>query len=196
MLDEQHLVATSDHPRRQAQFAGELGQFMQSLRDVQLCPLYGRFITDMESFCHQLERALPGPALERRIEGPRGITNLLRSREAGPRRRTPKFRYYLWHDADVLIEHDESLFGRLVDTIAGVGAESEFVSDDLLLIHRLVAVGGTPLSLYAQRESGQCRSWHDDGLGCGGLGGEPFWEVVTGLERPAFQTLAIDSLIM
>jgi hypothetical protein len=142
LLDEAHLVAISAAPRRRMHFAGSLGQFLQGLRDAEVCTLYGRFITDLDSFCYQLERAVAGPAVERRIDGLRGVTSLLRSREVFRGRPASKFRFYIWHDADVLLGENEALFGRLVDAMAGVAAEAEYVSDDLLMIHRTVFVGG------------------------------------------------------
>ena len=170
-------------------FAGSLGQFLQGLRDAEVCTLYGRFITDLDSFCYQLERAVAGPAVERRIDGLRGVTSLLRSREVFRGRPASKFRFYVWHDADVLLGENEALFGRLVDAMAGVAAEAEYVSDDLLMIHRTVFVGGPRLLEYAEREQGQFQSWARDGADT-----EPFWEMVTGIERPPVETYLIDSL--
>jgi hypothetical protein len=189
MLDESHLIATSDHAGTRSQFAGSIGSFLQGLRDAEVCTLYGRFITDLDSFCYQLERALPGHPLDRRIDGPRGITNLLRTREIYRGRPAAKFRFYVWHDADVLLHADRDLFGRIVDSISGVASEAEYVSDDVLLIHRLVAVGGSALSLYSEDPEGQFQSWYCDGMG------EPFWSVVTGIPAPTFTPLSIDSLL-
>lgn len=189
LLNEHHLVATSEAPRRRMHFAVSLGQFLQGLRDAEVCTLYGRFITDLDSFCYQLERAIPGPLVERRIDGPRGITALLRSREVYRGRPASKFRFYIWHDADVLFRENERLFGRLVDALAGVAAEAEYACDDLLLIHRTVFVGGHALDGYAEREDGQFRVWAPDDDA-----GEPFWQVVTGLEQPPVMRYQIDSL--
>lgn len=188
LLDEHHLVAWSHVPRRRIHFAVSLGQFLESQRDTEVCVFYGRFITDLESFCYQLERAIPGHELERRIDGPRGVTALLRARQTLRGRAASKFRYYIWHDADVLLRHNHLLFGRIMDAIAGVGAESEYASDDLLLIHRCAFVGGPMLDLYAEDPRGQVQSWHSDGYG------EPFWRVVSGLERPPFLRYQIDLL--
>lgn len=188
LMDESHLLAWSNLPRHRLLFAASLAQFLESLRDAEVCVFYGRFIVDLDSFCHQLERAIPGGPLERRIDGPRGVTALLRSRQAFPGRPPSKYRYYLWHDADVLLREDPRLFGRLVDALAGVAAEAEFVDDDLLLLHRTVFVGSSLLNTYADDPQGQFRSWYPDGLG------EPFWQVVTGVEEPTFSRLAIDSL--
>jgi len=189
LLDEAHLVAISAAPRRRMHFAGSLGQFLQGLRDAEVCTLYGRFITDLDSFCYQLERAVAGPAVERRIDGLRGVTSLLRSREVFRGRPASKFRFYIWHDADVLLGENEALFGRLVDAMAGVAAEAEYVSDDLLMIHRTVFVGGPLLQEYAEREHGQFQSWAQEQDGA-----TPFWEVVTGIERPPVEVYPIDTL--
>jgi hypothetical protein len=189
LLDEHHLIAISDSPRRRMHFAVTIGQFLQGLRDAEVCTLYGRYITDVESFCYQLERAIPGPLLDRRIDGPRGLTSLLRSRQIYRGRTPSKFRFYIWHDADVLLSEDEALFGRLVDAISGIAAEAEYVSDDLLLIHRAVYVGSSLLARYAANPAGQFQSWASDSDF-----DEPFWQVVTGLERPPFSQYLIDRL--
>jgi len=188
-MDESHLVAFSDRPESRLQFAGALGQFLGMQADVEVCILHGRFITDLSTFCDQLEHALPGPTLERRIDGPRGVVSLLRERPAQRRRRAAKYRYYLWHDAEVLLRRDPRLFGRLVDALAGVAAEAEYVSDELLLIHRAVFVGGSILDIYADDPAAQFQSWHKDEYG------EPFWEVVTGIPAPPFARCRIDELV-
>ncbi len=188
LLDEHHMVAWSDRSEHRLHFAVSLSQFLESQRDTEVCSFYGRFITNLEDFCHQLERAIPGPALRRQIDGPDGVTDLVRSRQVLPGKRASRFRYYIWHDADVLLEHDKALFGRLVDTLAGVAAEAEYASDDLLLIHRAVFVGGVSLQAYANESAGQFRSWADDGFA------ESFWEVLTGLEVPPFMRYQVDIL--
>jgi hypothetical protein len=189
LLDEQHLIAVSESPRRRMHFAVGLGQFLQGIRDAEVCTLYGRFITDVDSFCYQLERAIAGPAVERRIDGPRGLTSLLRSRRIVRGRPPTKLRFYIWHDADVLLSEDESLFARIVDAVSGVAAESEYASEDVLLIHRAVYVGSPILSAYADSVEGQFQSWASDSEY-----DDPFWKVVTGLERPPFARFPIDGL--
>src|SRR5438105_7972434 len=126
LLDESHLVALSGVAPLRMHFAVSLGQFLQGLRDAEVCPLYGRYITDLDSFCYQLERAIAGPPIERRVDGPRGVTALLRSREVFRGRPASKFRFYIWHDADALLMRDEPLFGRLADAMMGVAAEAEY----------------------------------------------------------------------
>lgn len=192
LLDENHLIAWSDDAQRRMQFAVSLGRFLSSLRDTEVCTFYGRFITDLESFCHQLERSLPGPALERRVDGATGIASLLRSRSSFRGRSETKHRFYIWHDADVLLRHNHRLFGQIVDTLSGVAAESEYASDDLLLIHRAVYVGSSILDVYADDERGQFRAWlADEADGHLVL---PFWQVVTGVDSPPFLRYRVDCL--
>jgi hypothetical protein len=188
LLDEHHMVAWSNMPRRRVHFATSLAQFLETQRDTEVCVFYGRFITDLESFCYQLERAVPGQELERRLDGPRGVIALLRHRQSFRGRAAAKFRYYVWHDADVLLRHNHLLFGLLVDALAGVAAEAEYASDDLLLLHRSVFVGGPMLDLYAEDPRGQFQSWQAE------EGGEPFWQIVSGIERPPFRRFHIDQL--
>lgn len=189
LLDESHLAASSEDPAVRSEFTSRLGRFLGGMGDVDVCTLYGRFVTDLDSFCYQLERSLPSSApLARRIDGPRGVVNHLRQRNAGRARRAERFRFYIWHDADVLMTRNRELFDRLVDAIMGVAAESEFASEDLLLIHRLVAVGGRALSMYAADASGPFNSWHDADAG------DPFWEQVSGVLAPRTQTLNLDEL--
>jgi hypothetical protein len=188
LLDEHHLVASSEFPARRLQFATSLGQFLGMQRDTEVCSFYGRFITDLDSFCYQLERAVPGPLLDRRIDGPGGVAALLRNRLIVRGKPATKFRYYLWHDADLLLRREPMVFAKLVDAIAGVAAEAEYVSDDLLLIHRAVFIGGPLLADVSKDERGPFRSWLADEFG------EPFWRVVTGLENPPFMTYSVDAL--
>lgn len=188
MLDEHHLVAWSDLPHRRTQFAVALGNFLSAQRDAEVFTFYGKHISDLESFCYQLERCLPGPTLERRVHGPRGIVPLLRTRDTIRGRNQAKYRYYLWNDADVLLRADKDLFGQLVDALSGVAAEAEYVSDDLLLIHRSVYIGSSILDVYAEDRKGQFQNWYDDGHD------EPFWRVVTGVQKPEFLRYGIDVL--
>ncbi|MBK7403671.1 MAG: hypothetical protein IPJ41_03295 [Phycisphaerales bacterium] len=178
LLDEHHLVAWSAVARRRVHFTACMTHFLALQPDAEICPIYGKFVTDLDSFCHQVERSIPGVAIQRRIDGPDGLVALLRSRHTLRYRAASRYRYFVWSDADVLLKADHRLFGRIVDALAGVAAEAEFASDELLLVQRTVFVGGPMLDLYSQNQQGQFRAWHDDGLG------EPFWRMVTGVEAP------------
>lgn len=189
LLDEHHLVAWSESPRRRLTFAATLARFLEGLRDAELVSLYGRHATDLESLCYQMERAVPGPPLERRINGASGLAALLRSRDGFPGRPATKFRYMMWHDADTLVREDHLLFGQVADAIAGVSAELEYVSDDALLIQRAIYVGGPILSVYAENPRGQFQSWLPDDHG------DAFWRVVTGIQRPPVRVVHIDKVL-
>ena len=189
LLDERHLVVWSHAQSRRTHFAASLAQFLGSQRETDVVTLYGRFINDLESFCHQLERSIPIDRLERRIDGTHGVTDALRSRDTVRGRSVARCRYIVWNDADVLLRADSALFGRLVDAMLGVSAEAEYASEDLLLIQRCVFVGGAALADYADNTGGQFRAWLPDGLG------EPFWSLVTGVDVPRVQLSHIDELM-
>lgn len=185
LLEEQHLVAWASRPDRRVRFGADITRFMQGLEGVEVCTLHGRSITGLDDFCSQLERSVPGPALERRISGRRGLVSFLRAGPAFAPRRATKFRFFLWHDADVLIAADRGLFSRLVEALSGVAAEAEYVADDALMIQRVVLTGGEELAAYADDASSACRAWQDTDPG-GAL-----WRLATGLEAPAFAVAAI-----
>ena len=189
LLDEHHLVAWSHASRTRTAFAAGLSQFLASQRDLSVCVLHGRSITNLDGLCQQLERQIPGPPLDRRIGGSSGVIELLRSREHRPGRPSPRQRIILWSDADVLLRADHELFGRVVDALTGVAAELEYASDDQLLIQRTVFVGAPALDLYAEDPSGQFRGWRSLG------DDEAFWTVVSGLDCPPMMRVHIDSIM-
>jgi diadenosine tetraphosphatase ApaH/serine/threonine PP2A family protein phosphatase len=186
--EQAHLVAWSPSAAQRIAFATEMGQFIQAQEQMEVLPLYGGRLDGIEAFCQQLERSIPGPPLARRVDGPRGITNLLRSRDAVHCGLPSRHRFFIWHDADVLLRQDPRLFGALLDAMMGVAAEAEFVSDDMLLLSRVILVGGPPLVEYADDAAGQIRGWLP------GVCGEPFWSLVTGLDRPEVRVVEIDAV--
>lgn len=188
MLDEQHLVAWSGSARARLRFAVSLTNFLESLQGTEVCTFFGRYIHDLDGFCHMLERCLPGGPLERRVDGPRGVTDMLRSRESLPGQMPMRYRYYIWHDADTLLQQDQRLFGKLLDALMGVAAEAEYLDDDALLIHRMVFVGGPMLDVYYEDARSQFRSWLPDPLG------EPFWLTATGLAAPPTRRVGIEDV--
>lgn len=187
LLDEHHVVAWAENPATRVRFGAALGRFLAGMRDVDLCHLHGKSILDIEAFCDQLEHAVIGPPLARRVSGRDGVVPLLRRREVLSGCAPAKFRYFLWHDADALLCRDRPLFSALTDAIVGVAAESEFVDDDLLLLQRLVLIGGPVLDGYAQDPKGQCRSWLRDASGVSR------WRISTGVRKPSFLRYHIES---
>jgi len=184
VLDEHHLVAWSPRVETRDRFSKELEPFLRRQRDADVCVLPGESITDLGSFCAALEAAVPGVELERTLEGARGAVSRLRP---GSSRRS-KYRYYLWREAHVLLRHDAALFGRVVDAMTGVAAESEYVDEDRLVLQRCVFIGGASLDAYADDPRGQFRRWMPD------ADGEPYWQIVTGVGRPPIAKRRIDGV--
>jgi len=186
LLEEHHVVAWSPVPRNRAVFGAEMAAYLRGLRDTRVCEIDGRAVTDLAGFCAQLERGLEGPVLARDIDGPDGVVALLRHdgrEDAGP---ATKRRFYIWHDADVLLRHDHVLFGRLVDAVLGVAAEAEYASEDLLMLHRALFIGAPSIDLYAEDGRGQFSAWAAEG------DEEPLWGVISGVARPPILRVKID----
>ena len=188
-LDEQHLVAWSDRPRLRARFAAELYRFLNLQSRVEAVMVHGRSITSLGHLCDQLERQIPGPDLRHEIDGPNGLTELLRSTETWPGEQPARARYLIWNDADVLLRADPELFSRVVDAILGVAAESEYATSHRLILQRAVFTGGPLLERYARDSQGQFRCWMTEGHE------EPFWRMVSGLDLPPVMTKPVDLLM-
>ncbi|MGE3108138.1 MAG: hypothetical protein AB7G11_08595 [Phycisphaerales bacterium] len=156
---------------------------LAQMRENQVVQFHGGKITDRYTFCAQLGRALRMKHVRGVIEGPGGIVHALRrSLESASFKR----RYLIWHDAHVLLREDPPLFSRLVDALAGVCAESEYVSEDRLVIQRLVFIGAASLDVYAENPRAQFQAWYSE------RGEKPLWRCITGLRRPPFLRYEID----
>ncbi len=190
VLEEFHLIAWSRNLGLRERFGLEMAWYLQRMPQAQTCVINGAVVRGLDGFCRQLERVLPSAhPLERRIEGPGGVIERLRKRsKEWPIRGDAdivKHRYYVWRDADVLLRAEPETFGRLVDALTGVAAESEYASEDRLLIHRAVFIGGPALDVYAEDPRGQFQRWHSDG------DEEPLWVTVSGLKAPPMMRYAI-----
>ena len=111
------------------------------------------------------------------------VIDVLRSSGAT---RGHKREYFLWHEAEALLEADVRLFGALVDAFLGVAAEREHISADRLVLQRVVFLGGSKLGAYAEDPCGQLRRWLEE------QDGSPFWEVLSVVERPPVITYRVD----
>lgn len=177
-LDHAHLAAWCCDKADRTAFASGLSAFLAAQPATQVVTIHGRSALDLESFCTQLERSLAGPPLRRAVDGPGGIASILRWREPAGPTRPIRHRYYLWHDCDELILHDAALFGRLAEVILGVAAEAEYASEDLLLIHRAVFLGGSALAVYHEDPNAQFQRWAPE------IANEPFWQAISGVQAP------------
>ena len=189
LLEEHHLVAWSPVRSRRDSFASELATHLSRFEDTQVCVINGAAITDIESLAALLSVELGVGPVSPRLGGPSGLLECLRRRPVGHECPALKRRFYVWLDADNLLRHDHLLFGRIVDAFAGIAAESEYTSEDVLLIHRAVFVGSSVLDMYAEDPRGQFRRWWSED------GERPFWDVVTGIERPVFLRYRIEEAV-
>lgn len=190
LAESRHLAAWSREADERILFAARLGAFWQGQAGVEVIRLFGRAIRTIDDVCEQLERSIPArEPMRRQIGGRSGIAARLRHRIDVPGMALSRYRYIIWHDADDLIECDAGLFSAIADTVAGVSAEHEFVCDDLLLLTRAVYVGGARLASLAQDSTGPFHQWQHDGVA------EPFWRVVSGIERPPVFAAPIGKLL-
>ncbi|MEO0511470.1 MAG: hypothetical protein AAF108_01045 [Planctomycetota bacterium] len=188
-LDDSHMAVVSSDEEMLAGFTAGLAGFLGLLPETQVVVLSGEAIATLDQFCRQLERQIPGHRLARAIDGPGGVASLLRQRPTLGFSRPAKRRYYLWNDADATIRADDDLFGRLAEVMLGVAADAEYGSDELLMIHRVVFLGGDLLTGYRNDPDGQLRSWRLDRIG------EPFWASVSGVAAPRVRLRDVADLV-
>lgn len=160
-LEEHHLCAWSPDAHARAGFIVRLGAILETMEGTDVCVLDAGAMTDMASVCEQFGRIAGLGPIAPRLGGDDGLLAALRRR---PERQRPdgtvlKRRYFVISEAQALLRRDPALLGRVVDAVAGVAAEDEFVGDDLLLIQRLVLVGTAALDVYAEDPRGQLRRW-------------------------------------
>ena len=224
VLDESHVTAFGRDDAAVTLFCDELVSSLSLFPDVRVGVIEGRAALDLNGLCVQLEGVLRRDRIARRFDGPRGILDALRHRatdvdgDVPPMRRAVRERYIIWRHADALLSADAGLFGRAVDALLGVAAELEYVTDDLLLVQRVVFTGGPVLAACAEDERGPLRSWlasrmedgccpgnggvegcRGDGAGLAGEavgvdgGGKPVsWGKLSGLERPRMTLYSVD----
>ncbi len=159
LLEEHHLVVLSDDSVRRADFGRALCRHLEELSFTQVIRIDGGQTTDFDAFNRAILPSLrrtPGPVADMP-----GLIDHLRERPGGIRQR-----YIVWSDAGEMLERDVPLFGRLVNAIMAVAVEHEHLSDELLLVQRLVVTGASKLGAYAEEEQGQLHRWmtRADGL--------------------------------
>lgn len=185
LLEEHHLVAWTRSAKDRTRFGEELASHLAAMNDTEVCEFSGTQITDILSFCNQFERAIGNDRVRRSIDGSGGVIDALRSSLDNDRR--IKRRYFIWKDAHILLKADPQLFGRLVDTFTGVAAETEYASEDLLVIQRAVFIGAPSLDMYAEDAKGQFRTWFSE------EGEEPLWQCITGVDHPSVLRYQIEA---
>jgi hypothetical protein len=180
LLLERHVALVSDDELTRKRASDAASMLLSGQLDSQLIRLDGQNISDLRSLRLSIDRALPGddgrPMLAP-IDGPRGLLSRLREL---PHIRMDghhiKNRWFLWTDADKLLQASPSSFSVAIDAFTGIAAESEYASEDLLLISRVILIGDLTLARCAADDRGPLRSWRP---------GSP-WSKATGLLAPAF----------
>lgn len=188
-LESHHIVAWSPDSSQRTRFGVRMKQFLDAQPGTEVLVLHGRGILDLEGFCAQLERLIPTERLARTVDGAEGVASILRQDGAGVLATPIRQRYFLWHDADVLLRNNPALFAQLAEVIAGVSAELEFSADGSMLIQRCLYFGGRSLAEYAREPDSRFQSWEEDGPGV------PFWSLVSGIDRPSTMLCSIDALM-
>ncbi len=188
-LESHHIAAWAGDSASRTRFGASLQRFLVAQSGTEVCVLHGRNILDLEGLCSQLERLFPVDQLARSVDGANGLASILRNRGVGHQRVPMRQRFFLWHDADVLIRHNPELFNQVAEVIAGVSAEMEFAGDGGLMIQRCIYMGGQRLADMARNPESNLNRWSDDGPGI------PFWALVSGEEYPTTTLCSIDSLI-
>ncbi len=189
LLDERHLVLWSRDLSRRERAADLVVAGLRTVKDAQVVSLPGAVIHDLKTLRTHLDHALPSAEnrpLRATIDGPAGL--LARLREPAdplPDHHHVKWRYYVWRDADVLLRASPTVFDMMVDAVAGVAAEAEYSSDDLLLIQRLVLVGGPALHVAAGEPDGPMQAWRPGSS----------WARITKVAAPAFACQEIPSIV-
>ncbi len=188
-LETHHIGGWSPDGGLRARFGAQLQQFLAAQTGTEVLVLHGRAIMSLEDLCAQLERLIAVERLARTIDGAGGVAALLRSRSTPAWASAARQRFFLWHDADMLLRRDPGLFGRVVEVIAGVSAELEYAGDARLLIQRCVYLGGALLADEVRDPGSMFNRWGDDGPGV------PFWSLVSGEPRPMTALCSIDEIM-
>lgn len=179
LLDEHHLVVLAEQRERRAEFARGLAAHLEAMPDTAMVGLPGGDATTLDAFCRMLSEALH---LAKPI--PPNMDGLIRLLRTGPLQ--ARHQYFIWHDADALLEADVRLFSRLVNAFLSVAAEFEYVNPDALTLQRMVFLGGDKLGAYAEDEAGQFCAWLTEG------GSTRFWEVTSCVPRPPVLAYRLD----
>lgn len=191
LLDDHHLVVLSEQSESRRRFGAMLERQLSVLGETEVVEIEGREAVDLPSFCRQLESRLPVAKddLNRWWRDMASVIRVLRHAGGGGfRESAPKRRYFLWHEADTMLEADVALFCRIVNALFGVAAESEHTSLDPVVVQRVIFLGGDKLGAYAEDVNGQFCSWMNAAEG----EDSPFWEIMSVVDRPRVITYRID----
>lgn len=191
LLNEHHLVVWSRNMAVRERYGLEVTRHFRHMPEAETLVICGAVVHDLDGVCRQVEKSLHDGAarpLKRSVGEPGGLIDRLRERPGAPNVPAIKHRYYIWRDADTLLRHDAALFAQLVDALMGIAAEAEYASEDLLLLHRAVFIGGPMLGEYAADKDGAFKKWLPEK----GKAVTPLWQVISGVDKPPVAVMAIE----
>ena len=186
VLDEHHLCASSESFSARASFVDDLVSQLSLMDDTQVCVIDGLQTLDIASFGRELGTALGVDVRKHPIDSLESVVWALRRRFTPADQSPVKRRFIVWSEAHELLRQNSRAFSQLVDAMMGVAAESEFASEDLLLLQRCVFIGRSALDVYAEDPTAQFRAWMSEGTE------RPLWSVVSGQDAPRVRRLPIE----
>jgi len=154
LLDEHHLAVVGGTADIRRRWLAGLGSRIECLEGTRIVPLDTGNDPSLANLLNQFQQALP----EIRLRS-RDVNGLLRSfrRLSIPARRV----FLFWENADGMLEDDVKLFGEVAEALLSCAVQHEFLSDDRLIIDRVIFTGDEKLGAYAEEFGGQFRSWRD-----------------------------------
>ena len=198
LLDDHHVAILCDEGRARHHAERAIHEQLSRLPESRVIDIDCAAARDLPSFCKQLEPHFADrkPRPEQWWRDVNSVIDLLRGSDTGTAQGSAfplagseigvKREYFLWHEAECLLETDLALFSALVNAFLGVAAEREHISAERLLIQRVVFFGGAKLGAYADDPKGQFSCWLKDDEG------SPLWEVISVVERPMVITYRVD----
>ena len=179
LLDEHHLVVIGDSSARRAALAQSLWLHLDELAASRALILNGSRCRELDDFCMLLENGLNGGSrITRTIPG---LIDFLRNGTV-----SDHHLYLLWQDADVLLEADVELFGRITNVLLAVATEHEQLNPDVLTLQRTVFLGSDKLGAYAELEHAQFQVWLEEDE-------QPdLWEIEACVPRPPVLTYRLE----
>ena len=159
-------------------FVEQLHEQLESLEDTEILEIDGTSISEIDRFGVALAKGLD------LVEAPKDVNGVRTVLREYPHE--PKHLFFIWRDADVLLEADVDLFGRLVNAFIGSAAERELITLDVLVLQRIVFLGGDKLGAYAEDPEGALATWLVDG------DDDPFDEVKKCLSHPPVITYRLE----
>jgi len=116
LLDSSNLICITKDEFKTSDFnpliwlGTNLTQYLASLGDTEICPLFGKQINNIDDFAYQLCRTIPwGFEMGRNRHAIYDVMLNFATQ--------PKNRYFIWHDAQNLFTADRELFDNIFESL-------------------------------------------------------------------------------